>query len=72
MPPSLFLPNRIERHANWKKETLGDGKAHSNNFFLKILYQVKVRSLAAERLRPTGGTTDFWPQSFHATPIVLV
>ena len=28
--------------------------------------------LAAERLRPTGGTTDFWPQSFHATPIGLM
>ena len=31
--------------------------------------QASPGALAAERLRPTGGTTDFWPQSFNATPI---
>ena len=30
------------------------------------------KPLAAQRLRPTGGTTDFWPQSFQATPIGLM
>ena len=30
------------------------------------------KPLAAERLRPTGGTTDFWLHSFHAKPIGLM
>ena len=29
-------------------------------------------TLAAERLRPTGGTADCWPPSFHATPMGLM
>ena len=33
---------------------------------------IKRPSLAAERLLPTGGTTDFWPRIFHATPIGLM
>ena len=38
----------------------------------RVTWRQGPPTLAAERLRPTGGTTDFWPQSFHATPIGLM
>ena len=67
VPTAFWLPSGLfycNEHGS--VECLKDCRCKSCSFM------ETCKSLAAKQLRPTGGTTDFWPQSFHATPIGLM